>query len=388
MSFGQHDGPAITVSAGTTLDVPRSLWARSASACSFDEPISISVQHEQEDNIELLQMDSQWTKHLKLYVKTLCEAHQIPDKTLMDFIDTGNVFYMLIDIKAHLVKSEVAQKSTQFQTLQEALRGKDFEAGLHTHLVACMLSPNLMAYVTDTQQHIMEFISEHPDMFKVLAAVLDDAELKGILGKLVMKSLAAYHVNCEEDRIIDVTKVLVRSSSGMETEVSHWNRVAFLIFLIRTSDHHITSLDACYMAHLLPMLKSDMHAKIQQDMGKDLDDPKEQTQEGDREGQGDGIGDVCVTAATEDLDGSFFNDTTPLEDDADSPVDGKDSNADGIDDLNNDNSGFGLNGKLIWFNHQKFWNYVDYMLALLRNTSRKATNLKEDYEKEINRYVA
>ncbi|KAI6140539.1 hypothetical protein BKA82DRAFT_136376, partial [Pisolithus tinctorius] len=356
---------------------------------------------EQEDNIKSLQMDSQWTKHLKLYAKTLCEAHQIPDKTLMDFINICNVFYMLIDIKAHLIKSEVAQKSTQFQTLQEVLRGKDFEASLHTCLVACMLSPNLTAYVTDTQQHIMEFISEHPDMFKVLAAVLDDAELKGILGKLVMKSLASIRSTLKSQLvmsivkktcIIDVMKVLARSSSSMETEVSHWNQVAFLhrclqIFLIRTSDHHITSLDACYMACLLPMLKSDMHAKIQQDMGKDLDDPEEQTQEGNREGHGDGIGDICVTAATEDLDGSFFNDTTPLEDDADSPIDGEDSNTDGVNDLDNDDSGFGLNGKLVQFNRQKFWNYVDYMLALLRDTSHKATNSKEDYKKEINRYV-
>ncbi|KAI6151659.1 hypothetical protein BKA82DRAFT_35413 [Pisolithus tinctorius] len=135
------------------------------------------------------------------------------------------------------------------------------------------------------------------------------------------------------------------------------------------------------------MLKSDMRAKIQQDMGKDLDNPEEQTQEGDREGQGDGIGNICVTAATEDLDGSFFNNTMPLEDDADGPIDGEDSNTDGVDDLDNDNSGFRLNGKLVRFNCQKFWNYVDYMLALLCDTSHKATNSKEDYEKEINWYV-
>ncbi|KAI6144421.1 hypothetical protein BKA82DRAFT_3941891, partial [Pisolithus tinctorius] len=48
---------------------------------------------------------------------------------------------------------------------------------------------------------------------------------------------------------------------------------------------------------------------------------------------------------------------------------------------------FGLNGKLVRFNRQKFWNYVDYMLALLRDTSRKAANSKEDYEKEINRIM-
>ncbi|KAI6043618.1 hypothetical protein EDC04DRAFT_2890763 [Pisolithus marmoratus] len=85
------------------------------------------------------------------------------------------------------------KQTNQFQALQDMLRGKNFEVGLHTWLLACMLSPNLTTYVTDIQQHIMEFITKHPAIFKDPGGIFEDAELKTLLSKLVTKLLACIH---------------------------------------------------------------------------------------------------------------------------------------------------------------------------------------------------
>ncbi|KIK77827.1 hypothetical protein PAXRUDRAFT_356417 [Paxillus rubicundulus Ve08.2h10] len=62
---------------------------------------------------------------------------------------------MLVDMKASLVKYELSNQTNQLQALQDTLSSKDFELSLHNRLLACLLSPNLTAYVTDTQRHIM-----------------------------------------------------------------------------------------------------------------------------------------------------------------------------------------------------------------------------------------
>ncbi|KAI6008548.1 hypothetical protein EDC04DRAFT_2907034 [Pisolithus marmoratus] len=170
----QLNGPAVPT--GSTLTVPHSFQWHATSVGSLDKLISASR-----------------AKHLKLYAKRVTEVNQISERDLMEFIDMGDVLYMLVDIKAHLIKSDTTKQTNQFQALQDMLRGKDFEVGLHTHLLACMLSPNLTAYVTDIQQCIMEFIAKHPDIFKVPGGIFEDVELKTLLGKLVTKLLASIH---------------------------------------------------------------------------------------------------------------------------------------------------------------------------------------------------
>lgn len=78
---------------------------------------------------------------------------------------------------------------------------------LQHHMAAVLLSPNLTAYVVDTQHHVMvikqyftlhciltmiiqDFICEHPDMFKLPLIIFEDAELKTALSKIVTKVLA------------------------------------------------------------------------------------------------------------------------------------------------------------------------------------------------------
>ncbi|KAI6028146.1 hypothetical protein EDC04DRAFT_2899108 [Pisolithus marmoratus] len=254
---------------------------------------------------------------------------------------------MLVDIKAHLIKSDTAKQTNQFQALQDTLRGKDFEASLQTHLFACMLSPNLTAYVTDTQQHIMEFIAEHPDIFKVPGSVFDNVELKTLLRKLITKPLASIHSHIKtqlitsivkQTCIIDVMRNLARSTSGMELEASHWNQMAFLI-------------------------KWQMQKGNEVDAEVDASDLVSRT-----EGSISGL-DSCDGTGTDEIDtDGALNTEDPT---------------DGINDLDDNDSGFGLDGKCTWFNGQKFWNYVDYMLNLLHDTACKSTTSSKDYEKEV-----
>lgn len=53
---------------------------------------------------------------------------------------------------------------------------------------------------------------------------------------------------------------------------------------------------------------------------------------------------------------------------------------DDTDDLDEDDSGFGINGKPVRFTSNKFWKYVNYMLNLLYESVCKNTTSKEEFD--------
>ncbi|KAG1834872.1 hypothetical protein EV424DRAFT_1532062 [Suillus variegatus] len=65
--------------------------------------------------------------HLKMYAKKLCEDNNVPTGEVMCFIDSGNIFYMLIDLKVTLIKLCEGNKASKMQELKDALESKDFE---------------------------------------------------------------------------------------------------------------------------------------------------------------------------------------------------------------------------------------------------------------------
>jgi hypothetical protein len=82
---------------------------------------------------------------------------------------------MLIDIKATLLRRSDDAKKIELAQLKELLNSEDFkvycgcpkvpqhkliqqmQSRSQNRLNACMLSPNITAYVTDTHSHIMVF---------------------------------------------------------------------------------------------------------------------------------------------------------------------------------------------------------------------------------------
>ncbi|KAI6152682.1 hypothetical protein BKA82DRAFT_168631 [Pisolithus tinctorius] len=390
---------------------------------SLEDPISLGIRQHQDDDVEnsSTQLTPQHIKHLKTYAKKLCKDLSIEEKAVFDFINTGGLFSMLVDIKATFVTYNASNKASELQVLQETLTSKDFEAhalGSTFRLLACILSPNITAYVTDTQHHIMEFIANHLDIFKIPATVLNDNELQSTLGKIVMRLLADLHSYLKshltvsivkQTCIIKVGKAVAHSSPGMEVDASHWARLAFLrcclrLFLIGVGDHKIAPLSACFTPRLIPMLKSDMHTKVEHDLSINISEIErwavsvDNTDESVTDTPATGDGSSSAPTRDEsgpgaDFDWSKLGDNMDdLQGDANSIVDaGPNPDADTLsndgDDLDPSDSGFGLDGRPVHFNITKFWNYVNYMLNTLRWTARKNARTKELYDRELHSYM-
>ncbi|KAI5995505.1 hypothetical protein EDD15DRAFT_2365686 [Pisolithus albus] len=398
-----------TTAADFELDPPPSSQPRqrrgppSDVSSHLEDSISAGIRRRRSDppddfDSDPTQLSPRRVKRLKIYAKDLCKELDIPEKNLLDFVETGNMFHMLVNVKASLIKNEIEFHTNKSNALQEILATKDFESALYNRLLACLLSPNITAYVTDTQRHIMDFIFEHQDIFKIPAGVFDDAELKTSLRTIVSKALAGIRSQlktqlissiAKKTCIVDVTKSLARASSGMEVEAAHWNRMAFLrrclrIFLIGTGDLKYVSLDVCFTPRLIPMLKADMQRKLERELDINFNDMEKGFAE---EGTSDGaLESTCNNDPRVDPNST---EEQGASGDADAEREGtpdvEDIN-DGIDDLGEEDSGFGLEGKPVRFCSSKFWNYVDYMLDVLRDTARQDTSTKEEFEKGITRF--
>lgn len=148
------------------------------------------------------------------------------------------------------------------------------------------------------------------------------------------------------------------------------------------------------------MLKSDMRAKIEQDLGIDIQAMERQRSGSDAVTDGVAVnpaannsGSTPTTnasgpAASMDFNWDSLNDEDGVGDldgnevaDAEAPSDGN------VDELDVSDSGFGLNGKPVRFNSSKFWNYADYMLGVVRETAHKTAATKELYDMELHRYM-
>ncbi|KAG1735384.1 hypothetical protein EDB19DRAFT_1830238 [Suillus lakei] len=293
----------------------------SSPTSSLDEPISTAVHQcrnsRTSNHGDPTKLTPQQMKYLKRYAKKLCEDNEVPTREVMGFIGiikfhqtitivSGDIFYMLIDLKIILIKLCEGNKVKRMQELKDALELKDFETnldrknGLYNCLFACMLSPNITAYITDTQHHIMiwlqsslfnaaklfqDFITNHCDVFKIPSGMLDDVELRAQLGKLVTKLLTGIHSVIKNTltisvvkhtSIADVTRALACSGSGMEVDSTHWNRIMLLqhllqIFLISISDYKSASVKELFSPYLVPLLEQDMQDKVKCELGINIE---------------------------------------------------------------------------------------------------------------------
>ncbi|KAG2148961.1 hypothetical protein DEU56DRAFT_909254 [Suillus clintonianus] len=206
---------------------------------SLDEAITAGIRRRRTDSAAgqddpTILMPSR-TKRLKLYVKKMAEENDVSEKSLFDFIDTGGIYYMLIDLKVSMMKSDTGRKAALLLDLKELLNSKDFKSALQNRLIACLLSPNITAYVTDTHPHIMNFIKDNSGVFKVPPSLFEDVELTAILAKIVSELLSSIRSNMKSKllasirkrmSIMDTAKSLAHGS--IEVDSAHWNRLAFL----------------------------------------------------------------------------------------------------------------------------------------------------------------
>ncbi|KAG1866337.1 hypothetical protein C8R48DRAFT_672095 [Suillus tomentosus] len=160
---------------------------------SFDEPITAGVRRQRVDSGAgqgyPVALTPRSTKHLKVYANQVAEEVGVPVTSLHEFVD------MLVRIVALMLKNDGEEKLKLITNLKELLSSKDFKSALHNCLTACMLSPNITAYVTDTHPQILDFIKRHQEVFKVPALLFEDAELTAAFAKVVSESLSTIRGN-------------------------------------------------------------------------------------------------------------------------------------------------------------------------------------------------
>ncbi|KAG2087602.1 uncharacterized protein F5147DRAFT_781252 [Suillus discolor] len=384
-------GDSITHSA-----VPRS----PSSSDSINEPITAGIHHRRTDSAAdqddpTILMPS-CTKQLKVYAKKVAEENDISEKDLYDFIDTGGIYYMLIDLKVCMMKSDTGQKAALLHDLKELLNSKDFKSALQNRLIACLLSPNITAYVTDTHPHIMNFIKDNSGVFKVPPSLFEDVELTAVLAKIVSELLSSIRGNMKNKllasirkhmSIMDTAKSLAHGS--IEVDSAHWNRLAFLrcclrVFMIGISDYRTVPLKDLYSPCLILSLHTAVRARIGPKLGIDIDSiehemlSEEEIPDGQDEGQemhSTGTAGSAVVDNGKPADG-----TRELEEDSgdngDADQDYEPEDNEGPDTtpysraLAEDDS-----GKPAVFTSGKFWNFVDTSLENIRKVvKQKAVN--------------
>ncbi|KIK73035.1 hypothetical protein PAXRUDRAFT_21302 [Paxillus rubicundulus Ve08.2h10] len=144
------------------------------------------------------------------------------------------------------------------------------------------------------------------------------------------------------------------------------------------------------------MLKVDMHTKLERELSIDMC-TLEQELMGANGGENVDTGAGADTQAagtaprspvlpSGGIDANFLNINTNTNTAADADAKGipdTEESSNNLNDLDDNDSGFGLNGKPLQFNGTKFWNYIDYMLNLMRNTAHKDSISKQEYEGEV-----
>ncbi|KAG2120424.1 uncharacterized protein F5147DRAFT_766341 [Suillus discolor] len=375
----------------------------SSPTSSLDEPISIGVRrrrdNEPSDHGDPTKLTPQRMKHLKMHAKKGCDEHEVPHEEVMTFIDSGSIFYMLVDLKITLVKLCQGNKATRMQELKDALESKDFENGLYNCLFACMSSPNLTAYVTDTQCHIMDFIVKNRDVFKIPPGLLDDVELRAQLGKVVTKLLtnicsaiktALTTSIVKRTSVADVTRSLARSGSGMEVDSTHWNRISLLrrllrIFLIGDLRDKVT----CELNIDVEQLEREL-------FDADFDNAPRTDVNPSQVPTGTQVNGSHAPSAGRDQNdpdmtyGPLTDQSGVQQDDLDTNGEDNESNmsgsANGVVLLDDPlDSRFGLvEGMPMRYNSTiKFWNFVDHSLLMMRKMAIESSPIVTEQEKEL-----
>ncbi|KAG1871494.1 hypothetical protein F4604DRAFT_1926227 [Suillus subluteus] len=264
-----------------SLSIPRA----PSSNGSLDEPITAGVHCQRVDSSAShgypVTLTPHSTKWLKVYANQVAEEIGVPNTSLHEFIDCGGIYQMHIRIVALVLKNDGEEKLTN---LKELLTSKDFKSALQNHLVVCMLSPNITAYVTDTHPQILKFIKKNQDAFKVPATLFKDVELSSLFAKIISECLSTIRGNmkikltasiAKHTCITDVARGL--GHGCIEVDAAHWNRLAFLrcclhVYLLSIGNYRTVPLKTLYSPLLISSLPKEVHQKIGPQLGIDIDE--------------------------------------------------------------------------------------------------------------------
>ncbi|KAG1895976.1 uncharacterized protein F5891DRAFT_1193605 [Suillus fuscotomentosus] len=178
----------------------------------------------------------QEVKRLKTYAAEVCRSKGLPENSLEEFATINDIKLMMIKLMAEL---SCFHKKVQAAEAAKVLESLDFECSLADRLRACLLSPNLTAYVTDLSAKIYDFSKKNPSVFKIPVEALQDSDAMDRLDVLMKKILTAQQGNMKQKLIASIKKcsdlsTLARSLAGNCTELTmaHWARIAFMRSLL------------------------------------------------------------------------------------------------------------------------------------------------------------
>ncbi|KAG1876647.1 hypothetical protein DFJ58DRAFT_721115 [Suillus subalutaceus] len=186
---------------------------------------------------------------------------------------------MLIDLKAALYKRNEDQEKAALLELKELIDSKDFKSALQSRLTACLLSPNITAYVTDTHTNTMEFIKNHREVFKLPAALIQDVELLAQLLKIVSELLSSIRGNLKAKlvaliakcmSIMDTTKSLAHGIIEVEAVIKCLTRgLAALLENLLDQSRRLQSYPT--QGPLLKLTQTSLHADLRTKIAMALD---------------------------------------------------------------------------------------------------------------------
>ncbi|KAG2357554.1 hypothetical protein BDR07DRAFT_1490588 [Suillus spraguei] len=346
MSRSSSNGPGSQSQTAVSASRPHDNLQSAMSDESLDEPIIAGVCRHKADSSpshgDPTVLTPVRTKRLKVYGLKVAEDLGIGEEELHEFIDTGGIYYMLIDIKATLLRWNDDTRNMELTQLKELLDSKDFKCGIQNHLTACMLSPNITAYVTDAHFHIMDIVREHHDVFKIPVAMLQDVELNVQLSKLVSNLLCSIWGNIKA------------------------KQCCLRIFLIGVDDYKTVSLSTLFSNSLISSLHQDLRVKINQKLNIDIDAIEHGM-------HGNINQDIEPDAPAADIEG-YLDKDQPMHDmeNADNGAEDEYQGEEDLPAVSEGNSGFKGKGHCAVYSPSKFWKlkFIDDSLHGIRKLAK------------------
>ncbi|KAJ8073265.1 hypothetical protein PM082_020137 [Marasmius tenuissimus] len=191
-----------------------------------------------------LEDPQQTRKKLKEYAEKVSDVAELNAEDRQEISELSQLTLHEAVISLH-VKVAVLNKRYDAQHENYCLTlitGRDFKNKLQIYVNACLLAPDLSAYLSGPVEAIMSLIQREPDLFGVPKELLEYSHLLTKLRKQVVDDLSTARGNIR-NRILasleekdgqrpqpmnELAKALATGITGMEIQTSHWARFSFL----------------------------------------------------------------------------------------------------------------------------------------------------------------
>ncbi|KAI0795999.1 hypothetical protein C8Q75DRAFT_803053 [Abortiporus biennis] len=131
-------------------------------------------------------------RRLMQRAREISESQGLPSNALDSFLESGDMYEMLMCIQASLLSfNQALERARVASTLEDT----GFQKNLQDQLNVCLFSTATSSYVTETLEHVMEFIRRDPKTFDVPIGLINNANHWSDLSTLVSTLLTSVRSN-------------------------------------------------------------------------------------------------------------------------------------------------------------------------------------------------